>query len=145
MTLMSQMIKALQSKWKFLAQEAQSRIILQVGDDNVTHTMIIQVKDDIKIICMMLKYQQKAAQQCRATMIRLFNQANCDLLLGGLEMDPEDGECQYRNSIDVESLQLTDTFLETLVRRHASVGCKYWQPVQAVLNGGSYEQAYRLI
>jgi hypothetical protein len=60
-------------------------------------------------------------------------------------MDPADGECQYRNSIDVKSLTLTDTFLELFVRRHAALGCEYWPVIECVLNGGSLENAYKLI
>jgi hypothetical protein len=76
-------------------------------------------------------------------MLQFVNEANLDFTLGGFDMDPEDGTIRYRNSLDVESLELSGEFVDSFVRTFAILGSRYRKPVKMILDGKPVEAAYR--
>jgi hypothetical protein len=58
-------------------------------------------------------------------------------------MDPESGKVRYRNSVDVESLQLTEIFINNFVRAIAVHGCRFWERVEMVMDGKPLDDVFR--
>jgi hypothetical protein len=78
-------------------------------------------------------------------MAQFMSKANFAMNLGGYEMDPDDGELRFRNSIDVESLSMTSKFVDNFVRTFGIFGSRCWKPVEMILNGRSVQEAYAAV
>ncbi len=55
-----------------------------------------------------------AGPEKRAALADFFTRANYGMVIGNFELDMKDGEMRYKVSIDVEGIELTNTFLKNL-------------------------------
>jgi hypothetical protein len=133
------------NRWSFILQEQASRIRLQIAHEGKTHSVEIQVREETQIILGMLTYKRKVDPENVERMISFMNKANFNLLIGGFEMNPETGEVKYRNAVDVESLELTQVFINNFLRSVAALGAQSCAAYEAVLDGKSLKEAYRLL
>jgi hypothetical protein len=135
MTLLSQLARALNGVCNFKTEEENHRIIFTMTDNDVKHYVLVTCNEAGQVIALMMKYIKKTPKLRREEMCVFMNEVNKNLMLGGFEMDVDDGECQYRHSVDVESLELNPAFWVSLVKLHVSTGYKYWPGILAVENG----------
>jgi hypothetical protein len=135
MTLLSQLARALNGVYNFKIEQENHRIVFTMTDNDVKHYVLVTCNEAGQVIALMMKYIKKTPQLHREEMCVFMNEVNKSLMLGGFEMDVEDGECQYRHSVDVESLDLKPAFWVSLVKIHVLTGCKYWPGILAVQNG----------
>jgi hypothetical protein len=139
MTILSQLSRALTGVYKHQVDEEKHRVVFTVTDDNHTHIVLIACNEVGQVITMMMKYTQKTPESRRDEVCVFMGEVNKRLMIGGFEMDLSDGECQYRHSVDVESLELNAAFFEALVRCHVVSGCRFWLGILAVQNGANYQ------
>jgi hypothetical protein len=132
-----------QGSWSFVLQEAIGRIKLNISGEGISHSIELQVREDTKLIIGMLTYKRKCDANNRHRMVIFMNRQNFELSLGGFEMDPTSGKVRYRNSVDVESLQLTEVFVNNFVRAIAVHGCKFWDPIEMVMDGKPLVEIFR--
>ena len=140
MSLIDEVARLLKEKdWNFHVNKERSFIIMKVGDKECQHPVEIQVKEEQQVIIGMLTYERKVDPEYREDMIRFMNKANFDFNMGGFEMDPESGQMKYRNSVDVEAIQLNAIFINNFMRTVAMFGSKYWEAVELVMNGKGWK------
>lgn len=144
MSLMATVSALLREKdWKFHAEDGV--ITMSVGDDETQYPVRIQVKEDSKLLVGMLTYTRKCPKEYRDDMVLFMNRTNFDFSMGGFEMDRSDGEMKYRNAVDVESLELTATFINNFLRTVAMLGCKYADAVYRIMDGRGVKSALEKI
>jgi hypothetical protein len=97
--------------------------------------------EDSKLVIVMMVYKQKVDPDNRDRMLVFMNKANLKFALGGFELDPDDGTIRDRNSLDVESLELSGEFVDNFVGKFAVLGSRYWKPVKMVLDGEPVDAA----
>jgi hypothetical protein len=144
MALLETVRSALANDWNFQWNREKSSIVMTVSDEGTRFVMVIKINEQGRTMTLMLKYPINAPPQTRLTMTRLFSRSGFAITCGNLEMDEEDGECQYRHFVDVEGVYLPPKWIGMLVRRHISYGIQLWPSVNCVINGGSAEQAWQL-
>jgi hypothetical protein len=147
MDLLQQICNFLREKqWSFVVQEALSRITLKVStDDEKTYSVELHVRANVGIIIGMLRYPRKCDPDNLERMLKFLSRQNFELFMGGFEMSPETGVLKYRNSIDVESLELNADFIDNFVRGVATFGVLYAPALNAVLDGKSLDDANRFM
>jgi hypothetical protein len=141
MTLLSQLSLALTGVYKHQVDEENHRVVFTMSDETHRHIVVISCNEVGQVITMMMKYTQKTPESQRDEMCVFMGEVNKRLMIGGFEMDLSDGECQYRHSVDVESLELNAAFFRALVRCHVVSGCDFWRGILAVQNGANYQRA----
>ena len=144
MALMATVSRLLREKdWNFRAHDGV--IEMSVGSDSHQFPVRIQVREDTSLLVGMLTYTRKCPPEYRDNMVRFMNRTNFDFSMGGFEMDRSDGEVKYRSAIDVESLDLTATFINNFLRTVAMLGCKYADAVTTIMDGKPVEAALRKV
>jgi hypothetical protein len=143
MALFNRFVRLLrEADWKCATDAPEGRLILTVTASNGRHLISIQVREESQFIVALMPYARKAQYSVRRRMVQFMNKTNFALHLGGFEMDPDDGELRFRNSIDVESLALTREFVDNFVRTFAVLGARYRTAVEMILDGRSVQEAY---
>jgi hypothetical protein len=132
-----------ENEWAFELMPLLGRITLRIRVDDDVYPVDLRIEEESKLVVAMMVYKQKVDPDNRDRMLEFVNKANLDFTLGGFEMDPEDGTIRYRNSLDVESLELSGEFVHSFVRTFAILGSRYWTPVKMILDGKPVEAAYR--
>jgi hypothetical protein len=125
--LLQRLLEAMKGKWNFSVDAGKNLLRMNITDDGVTHRVIISVDEDGETISLATKYAKKVPQSRRHAVAGMINQINMGLLIGGIEMDPSDGECQYRHGVDVEGLATNVAFLRRLVNSHVLTGCRLYK------------------
>jgi hypothetical protein len=144
MSLIRQFSHFLQrGSWSFVLQEGLGLIKMNVSGQGVSHSVEIQVREDSKFVMGTLTYKRKCDANNRHRMVIFMNQQNFELSLGGFEMDPESGKVRYRNSVDVEGIELTEVFVNNFVRAIAVHGCRFWDPIEKVMDGKPLDAIFR--
>jgi hypothetical protein len=141
-SILDKLQRAISPDFMFQVDHAKRVIIMPVTCDGVRHIVVIRVNEQEETITLMLKYQTKAPEPQRAEMCAFMSHVNQRCNLGGLEMDLEDGECQFRHSVDVEGIILNDAYLHQLVQLHCTSGAHYWPAISAVMCGADYRTAH---
>ena len=80
-----------------------------------------------------------------AAMAEFLTRANYGLPLGNFELDMNDGEINFKNSIDVNGGDLTQEMVKTLVIFSIECVNRYLPGMRAVLEGASAKQALETI
>jgi hypothetical protein len=141
MTLLRRIHRAIDNHLTCVVSEEKHVIVVPVTDNGVRHVVVIQVGEEAETITLIMKYDRKAPQSRREEMCVFMSTVNQMLLIGGLEMDLQDGECQFRHAVDVESITLNDRYLDRLVMTHCVLGARYWGMIETVMNGGDSRSA----
>jgi hypothetical protein len=128
--------------WNFMSDSSEGRVTLVMNTKTGRYPVIIPVWEESKFIIAMMPFPRKVAPALRRKMAQFMSKSNFTIPLGGSEMDPEDGEMRFRNSIDVESLVMTTEFIDNFVRTFASFGSRCWRPAEMILEGRSVQEAY---
>jgi hypothetical protein len=128
--------------WNFMADSSEGRVTLVMSTDTGRYPVIIRVREESKFIVAIMPYPRKVEASTRRRMAQFMSKANFAMNLGGYEMDPEDGEMRFRNSIDVESLVMTAPFVDNFVRTFAIFGSRCWKAAEMILDGRSVQEAY---
>jgi hypothetical protein len=146
MTLLLRWSQLLQdTAWAFELNPGLGRITLRVRAEDDIYPVDLRIQEDSKLVIAIMAYKQKVDPDNRDRMLVFMNKANFEFTLGGFEMDPDDGTIRYRNSLDVESLDLSGEFVDRFVRTFAVLGSRYWKPVKMILDGKPVEDAYRCL
>jgi hypothetical protein len=145
MSLLKTIAELLQvGQWSFALMPDASRIKMKVAANGQTHTIEVQVREESQFILGMLTYKRKCDPEHRLAVVDFINKQNFELSIGGLEMDSNTGLCRFRHSMDVEALKLTPLFVNNFVRIVATLGIKFWGPIETLMNGGSIDVACRM-
>jgi hypothetical protein len=128
--------------WNFMSDSSEGRVTLVMSTESGRYPVIIKVREESKFIIAMMPFPRKVTPALRRKMAQFMSKSNFAMQLGGYEMDPNDGEMRYRNSIDVESLVMTTMFVNNFVRTFAIFGSRYWRPAEMILEGKSVQEAY---
>jgi len=80
-----------------------------------------------------------------AAMAEFLTRANYGLPLGNFELDMNDGEINFKNSIDVNGGDLTQEMVKTMVVFSIECVNRYLPGMRAVLEGASAKQALEAI
>jgi hypothetical protein len=145
-SLLARMGEALEGTFRYRSIAEKSAIIAIASNGHATHTLLIQVNESTSTIQLILRFERKLADQKQEEMAVFMGQANCSVFdVGGAEMDPLTGECQFRHAVDVSGFAVNRTFLLQLVTNHIKQGDRCWQGVEAVMNGADHRAALALI
>jgi hypothetical protein len=146
MALLGQLSAALDGKLRYRTIAEKSAIFALTGDDDVTHTLLVQVDEESAMIQLVLKFERKASRPRQEEMCVFMGQANCSTFsVGGVEMDSSTGECQFRHAVDVNGIHVNSEFLRALVVTHIRQGERCWRGVEAIMNGADYRSALSLV
>jgi hypothetical protein len=139
MTLLGRIAQAITGKIQFVVNEEKHLLIVPVIKESIHHNLLIQVNEEAETIVLILKYQTKAPQDRQEEICVFLSGLNQIMMVGGLEMNSSDGECQYRYTVNVESIQLNDQYLERLVMEHIDKGFRFWHWLEPIMNGATSE------
>jgi hypothetical protein len=132
---------ALNDKYVFAVIEDKHMIWLPVSHGGVKFMVIISPDERQEQYSIFMTYDRKVPVNQREEMAVLMCRANQQIVCGGFEMDPSDGECRFRHLIDVEGVTTTVTFLQDFVDVHIATGARCWPALEAVMNGGKAQAA----
>jgi VCBS repeat-containing protein len=144
-SLLQRVQSALTGKWNFQVDAAKSLIHFLVTANNVTHRVLVVTDERTQIVSLTLKYMRNASPQVRGQMALMLGQLNFRVHMGGYEMDPSDGECQYRHAVDVESLTTPPSFFQRMVAINIRTACDHWPALEKVMNGADWQTALRAL
>jgi hypothetical protein len=126
MALLRRICDVIADDLQFLATQDKHGIVILVADGDTTHPTLVEANEKSKTINLIMKYEKKAPDSRREEMCVFMSLVNQQLIIGGLEMDWPDGECQYRHSICGE-------------------GSEVLKPVQVVMNGANARAAVNTV
>jgi hypothetical protein len=134
------------SHWSFVVHQGLGRITMKVQTEpGDSYTVVLHVREEACIIVGLFLYNRRCGPENCERMLTFVNRQNFDLLIGGFEMDVETGALKYRNSIDVESIEITTGFVDHFVRFLSAFGAKYVRALDAVLDGKTLNEANNLM
>jgi hypothetical protein len=140
MTLQQQLCEALNDRLSYTFMSDEHCIVIPMNQDGLQQITVVHVDESSHIISLILQYERKAPENRREELCVLFAQANCSFLVGGLVMDPADGECQFRQSVSMVNIAVSSGLLLRLVSRHIDIGMQYWRGIAAVMDGADYRE-----
>lgn len=143
--LLQRIRNALTGKWNFEVVPDKNRIHFVVQDSGISHDVVILVDERAEVVTLILSYRRKTPASVRMQMAMLLGQLTLATHVGGFEMDPSDGECRFRHSVDVESLDPPNSFFQRMVAIHIKTGCKVWSMLEQVMNGGEQNIGLRIV
>jgi hypothetical protein len=115
MTLLRRICDVTADDLQLIATQDQHGIVILVADGDIIRPTLVEVNEQSKTISLIMNYEKKARDSRREGMYVFLSLVSQQLIIGGLEMDWPDGECQYRHSISGE-------------------GGEVLTPVQAIMN-----------
>jgi hypothetical protein len=106
---------------------------------------VILVDERAEVVTLIFAYRRKTPTSMRLQMAMLLGQLTMATHVGGFEMDPSDGECRFRHSVDVESLDPPNSFFQRMVAIHIKTGCQVWPMIEKIMNGGNDNIGIRIV
>jgi hypothetical protein len=103
--------------------------------------------EEMRVVRCWVLMPVRIEEMWRGATVDLFNRINFGhLLLGGFELDPEDGAPRWRAALDVEGGELVTQMVHNLINAGLSLCDTFWPAVMAVsVLGTSPEAALRIV
>jgi hypothetical protein len=108
-------------------------------------SVVLHIREEACLIIGLFLYPRRCEPDHFERMLTFLNRQNFDLVIGGFEMDPDNGALKFRNSIDLESIPITSDLVDGFVKMLASLGARYAAALNAVLDGQSLDTAYGMM
>ncbi len=89
--------------------------------------------EDTERLCILSSVQAVVPEPKRMAVAEYLTRANFGIILGNFELDFSDGEVRFKTSADVESLELTATFVKNLLVANLGTVDKYYPGLMKVL------------
>jgi hypothetical protein len=147
MGLLDQVCNALrETRWSFAVQQGIGRITMKVStNEGQTYSVHLSVRDEACLIIGLFLYPRRCEPEHFDRMLTFLSRQNFDLVIGGFEMDPENGSLKFRNSIDLQSVPINSELIDGFLKMLVSLGARYDAALSAVLDGKSLDTAYGLM
>jgi hypothetical protein len=147
MGFLDQICDCLRDKgWSFAVQQGIGRITLKVSTESGEFfSVVLHVREAACVVIGFFLYRRRCGPENCERMLTFLARQNCDLVIGGFSMDPEDGSLRFRHSVDLESVRLSADYVDHFVRMVALFGAKYAKALDAVIDGKPLDAANRLM
>ncbi|TNF25691.1 MAG: hypothetical protein EP329_22555 [Deltaproteobacteria bacterium] len=100
------------------------------------HTRIecaLEAYEDTERVCLLATYPALVPEPKRLAAAEYITRANFGILLGNFELDMDIGLVRFKTSADVESIELTPTFLKNLFEANLTTATKYYPGLMKVI------------
>ncbi len=103
-----------------------------VGDHARMECWIVTYEDTERI-CFLSSVQAVVPENKRMAVAEYLTRANFGIILGNFEMDFSDGETRFKTSADIETIELTATFVKNLIVANLGTVDKYYPGLMKVI------------
>lgn len=133
--LMPMVLAALEERgWKYEVMGPEA-VHARVRHPRSTYDVFVTIDDTLRLVCCYCMLPVHVPADRRAAVADLINRINWPLVLGCLEMDPDDGEVRYRASVDVEGGQFAPRMLNNMLSMGLHTLDRYHEAVMRVVFG----------
>jgi len=96
----------------------------------------LSVYEATQRVCLLGVYNLHVPEEKRLAVAEYVVRANWEILIGGFELNMGDGQIHFKNSADVEGVELTHRFLMNLVAVSQVTADKYFPGLMKVIYAG---------
>ena len=130
--------------WAFTADEEKHMIIFLSTSDVCCLRSMLLCKEREEQVVFIIGLERRCPERYRNTMMDYCNRVNFMLQCGFFACDPRDGEIRFRHSADVESIQLTTTFIDNFLKVGLGTVRRHYEQLQGIMSGLSIEAVQEL-
>jgi hypothetical protein len=132
---------AIQTERNFEIDESECRIKISVPSIPDPCQMVIATDEPEEIVSFLFCFPRKTPPGARAEMSRLLGQVTKRIIVGGLGMDPSDGEVRLRHSVHCEGIDLSAAWFLRVIGKHIALGRQVEAMINRVIDGSDYRTA----
>ena len=131
--------------WPYVMIEGQSGLAINFRGDNGTFHCYAGTREEDSIFFFHAFAPEECPLELRPAMTELLTRANYGMYLGAFEMDLEDGEMRFKNSVDVEGAALSEVMVRNVIYTSCAMLDRYYPAIDGLLHEGlSPQQALAL-
>lgn len=142
MSLLKQWSECMKIKnWIHTVDTEKSIIFFTASNEVASLRFTFLIKETDNRVILLLSYERHCPDKYRQIMADFVNRVNYAIPIGFFAIDISDGEVRYRHGIDVEGIEINEVFVDNFIRSCITFCRKYYNPIQAIMNGYSIEAA----
>jgi hypothetical protein len=116
-----------------LAQKDPPQVHFIVTSEHSRIECSLEAYEELERVCLLATYPALVPEGKRLAAAEYVTRANFGILLGNFELDMDMGLVRFKTSADVESIELTPTFLKNLFEANLATATKYYPGLMKVI------------
>lgn len=142
MSLLQKWSECMKTKnWTHTVDNEKGLILFTVSNEIASLRFIFIFKESDDRIILLLTYERHCPELYRQIMADFANRVNYAIPIGFFAVDLSNGEVRFRHSIDVEGIEINSIFVDNFIKSCVTFCRRYYNPIQAIMNGYSIEAA----
>ena len=120
-------------------------ITMTSNTEKARFRLTLKVDDQTKEVILVMPLERKCDEIYRVTMAEFCNKCNNRMTSGFFSIDFSDGSIRYRNSCDLNGLEITPLYVDKFIKTAVGYCTKMYSGFQLVLSGFSVERGIQAI
>jgi len=124
-----------EDNWRYRVEEDQAVIRFGIQGETADFDCYVDIKPDRHLCTLYVIAPNRVPPLKRTQVAEFLARANYRLLLGCLEMDMEDGELRYRNSVYVEDSVMSQAMVGAMIYGSISAMERFYPGLMSIIYG----------